>query len=165
MPATVEATDSASLADIKTRAACHAWPRAVVGFIWAFLGVGVMTCAWSFATPIGAAPDEPAHIVQAVAIVRGQFDEPTHHSALGSIASVRVPAWAADTEEPCFVAFDVFTHTPTTGVAAACADRLSDATKPALAPTQFSNAPPIYYLVAGIPSLFFSGVTALYAMR
>ena len=142
-----------------------AWPRTVIVFIWAFLGVGVMTCAWSFATPIGAAPDEPAHIVQAVAIVRGQFDEPTHHSPLGSIASVRVPGWAADTEEPCFVKFDVFTRFPLTGVAAACPDRLSDATKPALAPTQFSNAPPLYYVVVGIPSLFLSGETALYAMR
>jgi hypothetical protein len=140
-------------------------PRIIIVFIWAFLGVGVMTCAWSFATPIGAAPDEPAHIVQAVAIVRGQFDEPTHHSALGSIASVRVPGWAAGTEEPCFVKFDVFTRFPLTGVAAACPDRLSDAPKPALAPTQFSNAPPLYYVVVGIPSLFLSGETALYAMR
>ena len=32
-------------------------------------------------------------------------------------------------------------------------------------PTQFSNSPPLYYVVTGIPSLFLSGASALYAMR
>ena len=140
-------------------------PRTVIVFIWAFIGVETMICAWSFATPIGAAPDEPAHIVQAVAIVRGQFNEPTHRSGFGLIASARVPAWAADTLQPCFVTADEVTHFAQTGIVAACPDTLSDATQSAIAATQFSNAPPLYYLVVGIPSLFLSGASALYAMR
>ena len=121
-----------------------------------------MICAWSFATPIGAAPDEPAHIAQAVAIVRGQFDESTGQ---GSLARVHVPGWAAQNAISCFVNSDLLARTTQTGLALPCADTLSDTRKPAVALTQFSNAPPLYYVVAGIPSLFLSGPSALYAMR
>jgi Predicted membrane protein (DUF2142) len=125
-----------------------------------------MICAWSIATPIGAAPDEPAHIAQAVAIVRGQFDEPNHHSPFGPLARVRVPGWAVQNHGiPCFVVDDEYSHPVQTGIAAACADTLSDATRPTTFAVQFSNSPPLYYIVAGIPSVFLSGVSALYAMR
>ena len=46
-----------------------------------FLGLGMMLGAWSFATPMAAAPDEPSHVVQATAILQGQFDEPEHPTA------------------------------------------------------------------------------------
>lgn len=137
----------------------------LVVFLWAFLGVGTMVCAWSFATPIGAAPDEPAHVAQAAAVVRGQFDGPTRHYAIGELGIVRVPGWAADNWAPCFVKDDAFTDPKQTGVAAACGDTVITTTTPASAATQFFNAPPLYYLVAGIPSLFLSGEPALYAMR
>jgi hypothetical protein len=128
--------------------------------------VGTTICAWSFATPIDAAPDEPAHIAQAVAIVRGQFDEPTHNTPIGPLARVRVPGWAVYNHGiPCFLPLDETTHPVQTGIAAACADTLSDTTRPAYFSSQFSNAPPLYYVVAGIPSLFLSGPSALYAMR
>jgi hypothetical protein len=174
MPGIADGDISAPFGDVEGRmtssrashaAAKRRQPRTVIVFIWAFLGVGTMICAWSFATPIGAAPDEPAHIVQAAAIVRGQFDEPLHQGSVGRIASVRVPAWVADIQDPCFVKFDAFSRPKQTGVAAACPDTLSHATGPALGLTQFSNAPPLYYLVVGLPSLFLSGPSALYAMR
>ena len=124
-----------------------------------------MICAWSLATPIAAAPDEPAHIVQAVAIVHGQFDGPTRRTTFGVIASVHVPGWAADTIAPCFVWRDLVTNPKQTGIALACRDTLSETTRSTAAEDQFANAPPLYYLVAGIPSVFLSGVSALYAMR
>ena len=139
-------------------------PRTVLVFIWAFLGVGIMICAWSFATPIGAAPDEAGNITQAVAIVRGQFDEPTHHLSLGQFATIRVPGWASD-EGACFVESDVMTRAVETGIAVACSDKLSDTTRPALVLTNFSNFPPLYYVVTGVPSLFLTGASAFYAMR
>ena len=139
-------------------------PRTAAVFIWAFLGVGTMICAWSFATPMGAAPDEPAHIAQAVAIVRGQFDGPTHHYSIGQVGSVRVPGWAAD-EGTCFVDADLLTFPVQTGIAAPCSDTLSDTPRPTLVANQFTNSPPLYYVVTGIPSLFLSGASALYAMR
>lgn len=140
-------------------------PRIAIVFLWAFLGVGTMICAWSFATPIGAAPDEPAHIATAVATVHGQFDEPTQLSAFGPLASVRVPGWAADSIVPCWVKADVVNRTAQTGIVGACSDTLSTSTKPSIAPTQFSNSPPLYYLVTGLPSVFLSGPPAMYAMR
>lgn len=168
--ATVEGVDTPLVGEVEGRSASRVastergQPRTVLVFMWAFLGVGAMIGAWSIATPISAAPDEPAHIAQAVAIVHGQFDEPVQHTPLGLIASVRVPAWA-DTNAPCFVKDDLFTEAKVTGVVAACPDHLSDSEDPVSAPTQFSNAPPLYYLVVGIPSLFTSGPAALYAMR
>ena len=169
--ATVEGVDTAPLEEVEDGSASRVaraergQPRAALVFVWAFLGVGAMIGAWSIATPIAAAPDEPAHIAQAVAIVHGQFDEPVRHTPLGLVASVRVPAWAGDLTAPCFVKDDLFTGAKVTGVVAACPDHLSDAEDPVSAPTQFSNAPPLYYLVVGIPSLFTSGPAALYAMR
>jgi hypothetical protein len=113
-------------------------------FLWAFVGIGLMVCAWSLATPLTAAPDESAHTIQAVAVVRGELDEPVSARLLGtSLAWVRVPCWVDTGFLPpqC--------HRATTG----------------LAPTQYSNAPPLYYIVVGAPSLFLSGNFALYVMR
>lgn len=160
-----EVEDGSALRRSGVASAERGQPRTVLVFLWAFLGVGTMLCAWSIATPIAAAPDEPAHIAQAVAIVRGQFHEPVRHTPLGLIASVRVPAWAGDLTAPCFLKDDLFTGAKVTGVVLACPDHVTDAKNLVPAPTQFANAPPLYYLVVGIPSLFLSGTTALYAMR
>ena len=45
-----------------------------VVYLWAFLGIGLSIGAWSLATPLGSAPDEPTQMLQGVAIVRGHFD-------------------------------------------------------------------------------------------
>ena len=138
-------------------------PPIVVVFIWAFLGVGTMVCAWSFATPIGAAPDEPNHLAQAVAVVRGQFDEPTHLSALGELATVRVPGWAGDNNIPCFLQADIVTICiQLRGGTVSRPFRQHDEAR-------FHNDPVLErptadYLVAGVPSLFL-GESAVYAMR
>ena len=75
-----------------------------------------MICAWSFATPIGAAPDEPAHIAQAVAIVRGQFDEPTHDTASRTNRQCPRPGWAAKNVVTCFQRIDQLVRQPHTGI-------------------------------------------------
>jgi len=139
---------------------CAGLESPFVSFVWAFLGVGIMLVAWSFATPIGAAPDEPAQIIQASAIVRGQFNEPYHAAGFGPEATVRVPQWAPDVgyAARCFI----FGPTVTP---ARCIDELSNATTTVSADTQFSNYPPLYYLLVGVPSLFLSGTPAVYAMR
>ena len=140
--------------------------RPVTAFLWAFLGVGMMLCAWSFATPMAAAPDEPSHVVQATAILRGQFDEPEHPTPLGPVASVNVPAWARNMIAPCFskyrmVALDLGDP----NLVPACLETLGESKTIVPADTQFSNAPPLYYVVVGIPSLFLAGDSAVYAMR
>ena len=119
-----------------------------VHFVWAFVGVVMMLGAWTFATPIGAAPDEPAHTAQAVAIVRGQFDEPeVRVTKTDSIAFVRVPCWV---DSPWLRRLG-------------CGGKVHATA--GFAVTEFSNAPPLYYVVVGIPSLLLSGTAGIYAMR
>jgi hypothetical protein len=117
-------------------------------FVWAFVGISLMLGAWSFATPIGAAPDEEAHTAQALAIVRGQFDVPEQRLDDQPVSWVRVPCWV---DSPW-----VHLQPP------ACTP--GHATT-ALVPTEFSNSPPLYYVVVGVPSLVLSGTAAIYAMR
>ena len=119
-------------------------PALLAHFVWAFVGVGLMLGAWSLATPLGAAPDEPEHTAQAAAIVRGQIDEPDHPFPGGVTAFVRIPCWV---DNPWL--HYTCAHHAATG----------------LAPTQYSNAPPLYYIVVGVPSLLLSGTVGLYIMR
>ena len=128
-------------------------------FAWAFVGVSLMLGAWSFATPLGAAPDEPSHIIQAAAIVRGQFDEPDQHTDFGPLANVYVPEWVADVAAlpRCFA----FRPQRSAG----CAPKLVQSSVSTTASTQFSHNPPLYYVIVGLPSLVLTGVPAVYAMR
>lgn len=137
--------------------------KATVLFLWAFAGVGAMLVAWSFATPLAAAPDEPSHIVEAVAIVRGQFDEPEHLTPLGLEATVRVPRWSDLAKAGMCYGNGLNGYGFGLGVCPGNLPKNSSTT--VSANTQYSNAPPLYYAVVGIPSLFLSGTSGLYAMR
>src|ERR1700689_2038311 len=99
-----------------------------------------MLGAWSFATPLGAGPDEPDHIIQAAAIVRGQFDEPENHTDIGPLANVSVPKWVADVAAlpGCFA----FRPQKSAG----CAPKLVRSSVSTEASTQFSHYPPLYYV-------------------
>jgi Predicted membrane protein (DUF2142) len=132
--------------------------RPIIPFVWAFVGVGMMLCAWSFATPMAAAPDEPNHIIQAAAVVRGQFDEPHHLTFSGPLSTVRVPEWTQNLPiiPACWLAH---LHLP------ACSGNLGNSTAIVSATTQFSNSPPLYYIVVGVPTLLLSGKSAVYTMR
>lgn len=57
---------------------------------WAvsFVLVSVLAGALALATPLFAAPDEPAHVINAAVIVRGQLLPPED----GGIGRVRIPA-------------------------------------------------------------------------
>jgi hypothetical protein len=90
------------------------------------VGVGLMLGAWSFATPIGAAPDEPDHTAQAVAIVRGEFNEPEQPLGPDLFAFVRVPCWVDNPWLRSKVSGCIGVPPATTGFAA----------------TQYSNAAP-----------------------
>ena len=130
-----------------------------VCFAWAFVGAGLAVASWSIATPLMASPDEPAQAIQAGAAVRGQIDEPLVAGPVGRWSKVTVPEYlaAAGTVPTCF-SFK-------SNVSAGCAPRVSDGDAPAQAVTQFSNYPPLYFLVVGLPTLAMHGARALYAMR
>jgi Predicted membrane protein (DUF2142) len=133
--------------------------KAVIVFLWAFVGVAMMILGWTYATPLGAAPDEASHILQAVAIVRGQFDEPEHPGPLGLVATVRVPGWAELLNGECYGILQDGEF----GLCSVVTSANSGTT--VSANTQYSNAPPLYYVIAGVPTLFLSGKPALYAIR
>lgn len=133
--------------------------RRTLLFIWPFVAIALVITAWSIATPLMAAPDEPSHAADAAAVVRGEFDVPEARGPIGELAHVRVPEWVAS------AAFlpGCFEFKPK--VPAGCSPKLNSSSAPAQATTQFSHYPPLYYLLIGIPSLVARGTNALYSMR
>ena len=143
--------------------------RPLLTFGWIFLAVGLCIGAWSLATPLGAAPDEPEHLVQAAAVVRGQFDGPqvpVHYGplSLGKIGTVHVPAWVTDITDPTGISLD----SPICRTASSCQIGTPlglSSTRTITSATQFSNYPPLYYLIVGGPTLLATGTGALYGVR
>lgn len=130
-------------------------PSGVVPFTLVFC----LAALWSLATPVFAAPDEPAHATYAAAAARGQLLPRTD----GVFSRVTVPQWyvAATDASQCF------RHRPR--VPASCAaslprDAPPDAT-PATGITHFARFPPPYYVLAGLPSRALPGPAGLYAGR
>jgi len=120
---------------------------------WAL--IALLMTAWSLATPLGAAPDEPAHLVKAAAVVRGEFiGEPGPAGQL-----VKVPKYIGFViNQTCF-AFDG-------NVSASCTLPVpGDADQTVTAATTAGLYNPLYYLLTGWPSLLFRDSTGIFAMR
>jgi hypothetical protein len=128
-------------------------PRRVFLLTWALLSA--LSAVWALATPIAASPDEPAHIIRAASVVRGQLvgtPSPKGHV-------VNVPRYIADTQsETCF-AF----HPTVTADCSHLSDRDPGATTTATTTAGLYN--PLYYYAVGWPSLLFSNDAGIYAMR
>jgi hypothetical protein len=136
--------------------------RSWVAFAWAFLAVVLSIGAWSVSSPLGAAPDEPSHVIEATAVVRGQFTPPQFEVVIdgvrhGRIGVVLIPRWVSDISPGCFL------RRPNTP--AGCATHGETDTRNTIATTQFSNYPPLYYAIVGLPTLLSVGSGALYAMQ
>jgi len=120
---------------------------------WAVL-FALMT-AWVFATPPSASPDEPAHIVRAASVVRGELVGTPSQS--GHI--VTVPRYIAESHAVTCFAFNP-------AVTANCAFTPSaDPWQSVEAPTTAGLYNPLYYAVVGLPSLVFHDAGGIYAMR
>ncbi len=120
---------------------------------WAILSL--VAAVWSLATPISAAPDEPAHIIKAAAVARGQF--------LGANTDagqqVTVPAYVADTAARTCFAYN-------NGVTADCVVPITgSAGRLVTSSTSAGLYNPTYYFLVGWPSLLFHDDTGIYAMR
>lgn len=131
------------------------------GFLRFFAVFGVLsllTMLWSLASPLMSVPDEPAHVIKAAAVVRGQFQgEPG--AVQGEKAQVSVPSFIAATDSlgQCFAY--------KSAVPAGCSPALPRDESLVEAGTSAGNYNPMYYAAAGVPSLFLSGAEAIYAMR
>jgi hypothetical protein len=121
--------------------------------------------AWSFATPIMGAPDEPAHVTRAVAVAAGQLRGVDERVALaepgweGLITTVQVPRdYAMLGAIPGCYAFRA--TVPADCAPAPITDRnVMDAS------TSAGTYPPGYYLAVGWPSRFLPAYKGVIAMR
>lgn len=124
-------------------------------FLVTWVLLTAISSLWALATPIGGAPDEPAHMVKAASVVRGQLLEP--NTELGSV--VQVPRYVAFTQ-----AITCFAFQPE--VTPACSPVLSgDPSEIVPAHTTAGLYNPVYYALVGWPTLLFGDVAGLYAMR
>lgn len=133
----------------------HGAPRLLRVFLSSWAVLTALIALWAIATPIAASPDEPAHMVKAAAVVRGEFIGPM--TPTGNI--VHVPRYIAETHfQTCF-AFDP-------AVSADCQQLTSgESSEIVEARTTAGLYNPVYYLVTGAPTLLFDDDSGIYAMR
>ena len=98
---------------------------------------------WALANPMFGMNDEPAHMIRAQGVVRGDFKDPYTTDGLPG-EQYNCVFWQAQTAD--------------------CMDLtwMPDGTVQS-SPT--NNYPPLFHLVTGIPSLIFSGLSGAYIMR
>jgi Predicted membrane protein (DUF2142) len=127
------------------------WRR--VGIAWALLAL--LGAVWALATPIGGSPDEPAHLIKAASVARGQLVGPTVKGG----TRVTVPEFIAYSQADTCFAF----HANTTPNCTAADPKSPTALVSAVTSAGLYN--PVFYALVGWPSLVFSGTSAIYAMR
>jgi hypothetical protein len=126
-----------------------------VSFVLVFLNMA----AWSLASPLFSSPDEPAHVVHAVALDHGQLIGTPVGGSSSAISAVTVPASIADSGRysDCF-RFRI-------SVPASCARPLTTDSRAVESTTSAGRYPPLYYAIVGIPSLVSESTGGIYAMR
>lgn len=125
----------------------------VVAGSWVLLSV--LSIAWSMSTPLAAAPDEPAHLIKAASVVRGELVGAP--GELGRI--VRVPAYIGYTQSQTCMAGQA-------NVTANCAGSYPGNPGDTVeASTTAGLYNPAYYVIVGWPSLLFADQSGIFAMR
>ncbi len=154
--------------------------------IWS-ISTSILFClcaAWSFVTPIGAANDEPAQLVKAASVVRGQLVGSTLTPALETILNPNVRASLQHCEgvhgaKACDKAITVVTVPESfasfavpscrylifQNLPADCGHGLRGSGREATGVTYVGRYPPLYYAIVGLPSLIWHTNTAVYFMR
>ncbi|MDR6612404.1 DUF2142 domain-containing protein [Leifsonia sp. 1010] len=120
---------------------------------WALLTA--LCLCWGFATPISGSPDEPAHIVRAASVVRGEWVGPA--SSTGNI--VTVPAYIARSQ-----AVTCFAFNPAVDADCGVAEP-ADPDADVRSTTSAGLYNPLYYLAVGWPTLLIHDTGGIYAMR
>ncbi|KRC52232.1 hypothetical protein ASE16_04125 [Leifsonia sp. Root227] len=152
---TTDTTPSAGSLSTPQEQSTSERPRVWRAFLVVWVLLSALCASWAVATPIGASPDEPAHIVKAASVARGQF--------IGTPSAdghrVTVPAYVARTQDDTCFAFHQ--ERP-----AACG--LAPLTDPGALTTSYTTAGlynPVYYLLVGWPTLLLHDTSGIYAMR
>ena len=143
--------------------------RASRVWLGAFACFFVLGASWAFASPLLSVPDEPAHLVKAAALVRGELTGrkiPIADEGPGSIfrggftTVVHVPfayTWQTSEIPNCFI------YDPT--VPAGCAPAFRDLPRDAKWTTWVGQYPPTYYAAVGWTTLLDTGRLGFYLAR
>ena len=123
--------------------------------VWAALSIA--SIAWGISTPLGASPDEPAHIIKAASVARGELiGDPT---AAPAVTRVRVPIGLSEASSWTCYAFNP-------AIGANCIGHIDGGLKLHTAFTSAGLYNPTYYAIVGWPALFIPDPqTAVFAMR
>jgi Predicted membrane protein (DUF2142) len=141
----------------------RATPRA--GWWTTFVLTALVAGIWGLTTPLFGVPDEPAHVIRAAAVVRGDVlgkprkgepDLVRYVSVPAILGSGTIPAGNTHLTTVCF-AFN-------RNVTPACLS-FSGSQKPKPVATQVAQYPPLYYGVAGLASLGLASVSGVLLMR
>lgn len=129
--------------------------RPLRAFFAAWAVLALLFALWAWATPPSASPDEPAHIVRAASVVRGElFGEPSKDGHI-----VAVPRYVADAHRLTCSAF----HPELPATCPLPAAGAPDET--VLAPTTAGLYNPLYYALVGWPTLIAHDASGVVGMR
>jgi hypothetical protein len=136
---------------MSTRPASPFW--LTLGVAW--LSLSLLSALWAISTPIGGAPDEPAHLIKAASVARGEFiGSPSKDGQL-----VTVPEYIAYSQAQTCYAFHP-------NVTASCVrDVPGDPSRPVQVATTAGLYNPLYYALVGWPSLIAQDTAGIYWMR
>jgi hypothetical protein len=133
----------------------RAWPVFVVSLAAFFL----LYAAWSIATPLFAAPDEPVQVMKAVAVAHGQLLGAQPKGPSSPYTTVHIPEiYASGGGIPGCFAFK-------NRVPASCAHAFTGTTTDVSVSIYTGRYPPLYYAIVGIPSLFMASASGVYVQR
>ncbi|HTW06340.1 MAG TPA: DUF2142 domain-containing protein, partial [Acidimicrobiales bacterium] len=132
--------------------------------VWAasFFVIWLAAAAWSLASPIGSAPDEPAHLIRAASLVRGEvLGKPLPHVTASNKAYLAVEA----PEVFARLANDVQCFQSNPSVPASCQGSLAGSRADVNVYTYVGRYPPLYYALVGLPTLAMVSSGGVYAAR
>jgi hypothetical protein len=127
-------------------------PLPPVGLRLAVLVFVCLSGMWAVTSPLGSVPDEPAHVIYAASVVRGQLGD----GPLGHV--VRVPATVGQASNTTCPAFRPF-------VTADCIEQLAHRPGAVVTETSAGRYPPLYYALVGWPTLVGFGDGTWLVMR